>query len=228
MYQTQTITRRTIKRVENRLKGLGDWTDIFTGSTGSQSTPPIRGTSTNQQIEWTDFLSMLRGGQLKIEATQFAEGMNRLYYGMEPGCTDPVPNIPVIPNNTTPKFCASSVAGMIERCRIYEATNALNSIKTQFLARINNQQDPMGPYINRWWQDYGIGNDSRLKATISSAGGTCGITGDIPKLCTAPQVWSSTQLKCVYPGEGGAGGGVSTLMLVGIAGIFAVMMFMKR
>lgn len=239
-----TITRQQIKRVEDTMRarigmnpgtlrgfaGLGDiWTDIFgSGSSSGGSTPPIRRTGSNQQIEWTDFLQLLRGGQLRIEATQFAEGMNRLTYGMEPGCTDPTEGIPVVPNTSSPRFCATSVAGMIERCRTYEALNALNSIKTQFLARINNQSDPMASFIGRWWTQYGVGNDSRLRATITSAAGVCGITGDIPKLCTAPQVWSTLQMRCVYSGEDGAGTGVSTVMLIGIAGVFALMMFMRK
>lgn len=222
-YQTSTITRRHIKRVENRLKGLSGWTDIF-GS--SSTTPPINGTSTNGSIGWDDFLGFLRGGYYKIEATQFAEGMNRIYYGMEPGCTDPVPNIPVVPNNSTPKFCATSVAGMIERCRTYEATNALNSIKTEFQRRMSNTSDPQAQYIARWWNEYGVGNDSRLRATISSAASVCGVTGDIPKLCTAPMIWSATQFKCVYPSDGQTSGGTTTMIMVGVLAVAA--MFLLR
>lgn len=225
-YQTRTITRNTIKRVENRLKGLAGWTDIFGNSS---TTPPINGTSTNGSIGWDDFLGFLRGGYYKIEATQFAEGMNRIYYGMEPGCTDPIPNIPVVPNNSTPKFCATSVAGMIERCRTYEATNALNSIKTQFQQRIANTSDPQAQYIARWWNEYGIGNDSRLRATITSAASVCGITGDVPKLCTAPQTFCAPLAKCVYPGECPSitGGNTGMLMIVAAVGLFAVMMLRR-
>ena len=230
MYQpiTQTITRRTIKRVENRLQGR------LRGLRGlsipyPQNTPPISGTSSNGSISFGDFWSFINGelGQLKIEATQFAEGMNRLFYGMEPGCTNPVPNIPVVPNNPTPRFCASSVAGMIERCRISEARIGLQSISTQFQQRMSNSSDPAAPYISRWWNEYGQNNVSSLTAIIANSGGTCGVTGDIPKLCTAPMIWSATQFKCVYPTEGGTSGGTTTIMMVAAFAVLAMLM-MRR
>ena len=223
--RTSTITRRTIKRVENRLKGFsGIIEDVF-GS--SSTTPPISGTSTNQQIGWDDFLGMLRGGQLKIDATQFAEGMNRLFFCMEPGCTNPVPNIPVVPNNPTPRFGATSVAGMIERCRINEARNGLSYISSEFQRRMSSASDPMAPYIKRWWDEYGRNNVSSLNAIIANAAGTCGLVGEVPKVCTAPQIWCTSKLRCTHPEECSAGG-ISTTMVIGIAAVFALMMFMRR
>lgn len=234
MHHTQTITRRTIKRVESRLKGLGDWVDYLgpygsnaPGGTTGTTLPPIGGTSTNGQIEWQDFLKFLRGGQLKIDATQFVEAMNRVFYGMEPGCTNPVPNIPVVANNSAPKFCASSIAGMIERCRLTEANMTLSSVNTQFQSRMNNQSDPMAPYIKRWWDQYGATNVSSLTAIIAGGAATCGVIGSIPKLCTSPQVWSATQFKCVYPTEPGQSGGVTTIMMFAVLG-FAALMMMRR
>lgn len=237
-----TVTRTQIKAVENRMRGrlaaiqgfrsgmrgLGDWTDIFGGS-GTSQTPPISGTQTNGQIQWSDFMNMLRGGQLKIEATQFVEGMNRLFFGMEPGCTNPVPNIPVVPNNPTPKFCSSSVAGMIERCRTTEASTGLQSIVTQFQQRMSNPNDQTGVYIRRWWQEYGQNNISNLTATIANARGACGVTGDIPKLCTSPQTFCTPLMKCVYPGECPSvpGGNTTTIMMIAAMGLLA-MMLMRR
>lgn len=227
-----TVTRQQIKQVENRMRarvaGLGRISGPISLPYPSSS-PPISGTSTNGSISFGDFWNFINGtlGQLKIEATQFAEGMNRLFYGMEPGCTNPVPNIPVVPNNPTPKFCSTSVAGMIERCRTTEATMGLNSITTQFQQRMANSSDPAAPYIQRWWNEYGQNNVSVLTSTIANARGTCGITGEIPKLCTAPQVWSAIQFKCVYPSEGGTSGGTTTMMMIAVLGLAAVMM-MRR
>lgn len=226
MYTT-TITRRTIKRVENRLKGLAGAISLPYPT----STPPISSTSTNGSISFSDFWNFINGtlGQLKIEATQFAEGMNRLFYGLEPGCTNPVPGIPVVPNNPTPRFCSSSVAGMIERCRISEARTGLQSIATQFQQRMSNTSDPAAPYIQRWWNEYGQNNVSTLTAIIANAGGTCGVTGEIPKVCTSPQYWCTSLLKCTYPGEcpSGTGGGNQTLILMAVIG-FAAMMMLRR
>lgn len=230
MYQTQTITRRTIKNTETRLKGLSSLRGLINLPPPPSNTPPIASTSSNGSISLSDFWNFINGslGQLKIDATQFAEGMNRLFYGLEPGCTNPTPGIPVVANSSTPRFCSTSVAGMIERCRLYEAGNGLSSISTQFQQRMNST-DPAAPYIKRWWDEYGRNNVSVLSATIATAGGTCGITGEVPKLCTEPLVWSAAQLKCVPRGTTEPGGGISSTVVIGGAiALVALMMFMRR
>jgi hypothetical protein len=233
MYQprTQTITRRTIKRVETRLTGLGRLSgfSIPLPTQPPASSPPINPTSTNSSISFEQFWNLLTGrvGELKIEATQFVEGMVRIMYGLEGDCSMPQPGIPIVPNNTSPRFCAASIAGMIERCRLTEAQSALNAMSSEFQSRMNNPNDPIAPYIKRWWDDYGRNDLSGLTTKISSARGTCGVTGDIPKLCTAPMIWSATQFKCVYPTEGGTSGGTTTIMMVAAFAVLAMFM-MKR
>src|SRR5258705_11071604 len=126
-----TITRQQIKMVENgmrqrvginphTLKGLGFPLALPTAP--PPSSPPIAATSTNQSISFQQFWDLLTGriGTLKIEATQFVEGMVRIMYGLEADCRMPTPGLPIIPNNTTPTFCNASIAGMIERCRLTE------------------------------------------------------------------------------------------------------------
>jgi hypothetical protein len=149
-------------------------------------------------------------------------------YGLEPDMRMPTPGIPVIPNNPAPSFAAGTIAGMIERCRLTEAQSALNSMSSEFQQRMINSQDPQGPYIKRWWDEYGRNDVSNLTTKITSARGTCGLTGELPKLCTSPLVWSASQFKCVYPSETTPGGGVSTTVLLGIAAVFALFIFMKR
>ena len=229
MYQTQTITRRTIKRVENRLKGLGDVTATVPDWKLGTPAGTIGSTNTSGSISMSTFWDILTGrqGQLKIDATQFAEGMVRLFYGLDPSCTMPPGGIPVVPNASAPRFCPTSVAGAIERCRITEASSSLLYAERQLQTR-SSDGTPMAPYIKAWYDQYGRNDVSYLNGIIVSARSVCGITGEIPKFCTAPMVWSSTQLKCVYPGEGGSTGGMSqTVMMVAVLG-FAALMMMKR
>ena len=181
-----TITRSQIKQVENgmrirmgmnpnTLKGLG-----FPIPTPPPSnSPPINQTSTNQSISFQQFWDFITGrsGTLKIEATQFVEGMVRLMYGLEPDMRMPTPGIQVIPNNTTPSFAAGSIAGMIERCRLTEAQSTLNAMNSEFQSRMNNTQDPLAPYIKRWWDEYGRNDYSNLSTKITSGRATCGLTG---------------------------------------------------
>jgi hypothetical protein len=226
--RTQTITRRTIKRVENRLNGLADVTATTPDWKLGTPVGTIGSTSTSGSISMQQILDLLSGrlGQLKIDATQFAEGMVRLFYGMEPGCTMPQPGIPVVPNNSSPKFCATSIAGAIERCRINEASSSLLYAERQLQTR-SNDGTPMAPYIKAWYDQYGRNDISYLNGVIVSARSVCGVVGDIPKVCTAPQIWCSSKLRCTHPEECSSGG-ISTTMLFGVAAVFALMMFMKR
>ena len=114
-------------------------------------------------------------GQLKIEATQFAEGAVRVFYGLEPGCAMPPPNLGITPGKTPPyTFCASSVAGMIERCQLQNAAQLLQLIQQKFQQAMSQQ--PVGPYIARWWTEYGQHDVLSLTSIIQSAQSKCGVT----------------------------------------------------
>ena len=167
MYQTQTITRRTIKRVENRLKGLGQL-DLL-GNSASGALKEI--------VDWITG----KTGQLKVTATVFSEGMVKIMYGLDPDCRLPEPGIAIIPGNPTPRFCAGSIAGMIERCRLSDAQASLDQIKTQFAEKTRKAGTGYvyeeGQYVDRWLNEYGHNDFSNLATKITAARATCGVGG---------------------------------------------------
>src|SRR6185295_14318666 len=199
---TQTITRRTIKRVENRLKGLRDVTATIPDWSLGTPLGTIGSSGSSQSLSFATFMDILSGrrGELKIEATQFAEGMVRLMYGLEPNCGMPTPGLPIVAGANPPRFCSTSVAGAIERCRINEASASIAYVDQQ-LQRRSSDGTQMAPLILNWYNQYGRNDVSYLNGVILTARGACGITGGLPKLCPSPQVWSTTQLKCIYPTE---------------------------
>jgi hypothetical protein len=137
-------------------------------------------------------------GQLKVQATQFAEAAVPLFYGLEPNCAMPPGGLPVTPGANPPKFCASSVAGMIERCQLAQAQQLLNLIQSKFQQAISSQPQE-GPYIARWWNEYGSPGSLQLSAIIQSAqaSGTCAYVpptggGSYPPIYTPPSTTSYT------------------------------------
>jgi hypothetical protein len=172
--RTQTITRRTIKRVESQLKGLGQF-DI-SGAYGSFKAI----------LDWISG----RSGELKVTATEFAEGMVKLMYGVGDSCGMPPAGLPIIANNPSPTFCAGSVAGMIERCRISDAQFTLDSIKSQFAEKTRKSGTSWiyeeGPYVKAWQDQYGNNDFSNLATKITAARATCGIGGGGPVITPVP------------------------------------------
>lgn len=228
MYQTQTITRGTIKRVETQLRGLAQF-DVVT--------PALK-----PLIDWITG----RTGELKITATEFAEGMVIAMYGTEPNCGMPQPNIPIVPNANPPKFCAGSIAGMIERCRIFEAQSSLDQVDRQFNERTRKNANgtwmyPEGEFVKRWVDQYWNNDKSHLSTAITTARATCGLVGEVPKVCPAGWTFSPTLLKCVNnetgqtmpptttqpPGGGLNLSSMTPMLIMGIVG-FAILAFAKR
>jgi hypothetical protein len=170
MYQTQTITRRTIKRVETRLKGIG--------SLGQFDL--LSGTATGSLKALVDWITG-RTGQLKLTATEFAEGMVKVMYGLDPDCRMPEPGIPIVAGTPTPKFCAGSIAGMIERCRLSDAQASLDQVKAQFAEKTRKTSTGYvyeeGPYVQNWVNQYGNNDFSNLATKITAARATCGVGG---------------------------------------------------
>lgn len=236
--QTQTITRRTIKRVETRLRGLGGvghlgQFDLLTSSaTGA----------------FKDLLDWITGrvGELKVTATEFVEGMVKTMYGREPGCTMPEPGIPIIAGANPPKFCAGSIAGMIERCRLSDAQNSLDTIIRQFDERTRRNSSggyiyPEGEFVKRWMDQYWNNDRSNLTTAITTARAVCGLGGGGPVITpapipgpggtfTCPPNWryNATMERCDYVLPGVQTGISSTTMMM-ILGAAALFMFaMKR
>lgn len=226
---TRTITRRNIKATESRIRGLsalGDWTDILNNSTQQQ---PSTDLGFKALIDWITG----RSGEYKLQATSFAENAVKTMYGKEPDCSMPPPGIPIIPKNPTPQFCGGSIAGMIERCRLSDASSVLNGIKQQFMTRMNSS-DPVAPYIRNWWNQYGQNDFSNLTLKIQSSQSTCGGISQVPPICGAGRHWEMSRMQCVSDSEGGginpSESGMfnsTTIMIMAIAGI-AMMMLSKR
>jgi hypothetical protein len=125
---------------------------------------------------------------LKVSATQFAEGIVKLCYGLEPGCTLPPGGIPIVPGANPPKFCASSVAGLIERCDLYNANIVLQRTQALMQQKLNVTSDPVTPYVKNWYNQYGVATFSDLQSHLTAAQSQCG--------AAASQPGSSSQ----YPG----------------------------
>lgn len=121
----------------------------------------------------------IKRGADKEAATAFAESANKMFYGMEPGCGTPIPNIQVVAGTSSPRFCASSVAGEIERCQLSQASQTLTAIRNLFQQKISTDRE-VGPYVQRWLDQYGNTNFSTLQNIISSSGMTCGGVSQLP------------------------------------------------
>jgi len=240
--RTQTISRRTIKGVESRIRGyagmrgLADVVSVTTPD-WQLGTPlgNVGGTGTSQGFTLSQFMDIISGraGERKVEATQFAEGMVKLMYGLEPDCRMPQPGIPVVANANPPKFCGSSVAGAIERCRLNEASASLNYINQQLQSR-SNDGSQTAPLIKNWFDQYGRNDISSLNGIILASRAVCGTIGTIGKVCQTGYHWDFSRLQCV-PGETGSGGVIgsgeglstNTIMLMGAAAL-AFVFLMKR
>lgn len=184
MYQqaTRTITRRNIKATETRLRGgLG------------QVLPTIVDPGFKAIFDWITG----KTGEYKLEATSFAENAVKVFYGLEPDCSMPPAGIDIVPGNPTPRFCSASVAGEIERCHLSDASSLLSQTKSMFTTRMNNPADPVAPYIKRWYDQYGVNDFSNLQLKINSASATCGLVGQVPKICPQGYTFSPSLLKCV-------------------------------
>lgn len=229
--RTQTITRRTIKRVETRMNGLGFVDPVslsFLATSGDSSFKAI--------IDWITG----KTGELKIQATQFAENAVKAMYGLDPDCRMPTPGIPIVPMAQPPRFCVASIAGMIERCRLADASSSLTMLKNRFTTEMNSGSQ-MAPYVKRWYDEYGRNDMSNLEQLITNARATCGIGGGGPIITptpvpvpgggyTCPQNYryNPTMERCDYVLPGVETGMSSTTMLM-IFGAAALFMFaMKR
>lgn len=229
-YQTRTITRRTIKGIEG-LGRAGDGmgfidpaTATFLASSADSSFKAI--------IDWITGKS----GQLKIQATQFAENAVKAMYGLDPDCRMPSPGIPVVPMASPPKFCVASIAGMIERCRLSDASSSLSMLKNRFQTEMSSGSE-MAPYVKRWWDEYGRNDISNLEQLITNARATCGIGGGGPIVtpipvdgkCPANFVFNPNTERCDYvaPSIGGGGFSSTTLMML-VAGAALFLFAMKR
>lgn len=252
-----TITRQQIKAVENRMRARAAAYQSRRGFRGlgrigrigqfEQITQVANSVATNTgDNSLQALINWLTGktGELKITATQFAESMVKLMYGIGEDCHLPPPGLPIIPNNPTPTFCAGSVAGMIERCQTGQASNLLNSIKQQFAEKTRKNVNGTwvyqeGPYVYNWLQQYGNNDFSNLSSKIASAGGACGIGGGsitpnpIPGpggsfTCPQNYRYNPTMERCEYVLPG-VQTGLSTNTLIALGGFALVAMFiMKR
>ena len=223
-----SVTPAQIKQISQRMAGLGISLPSYSSQEDLVSSTLNR---SGQGIDLQNVIDWITGrtGQLRIQATQFAENMVKLMYGLEPDCALPPPGIPVVANNREPRFCAGSIAGNIERCKLYEAQNSLTYISNALTQKANSTTDPAAPYIKRWFDEYGRNDISNLGAIIQSARATCGIQGIIPQfqtpiqICPSGSSWSQLQARCVP----GGGGGISesgfltptTLIIAALIGI---------
>jgi hypothetical protein len=241
---TQTITRRTIKRVENRLNGVGSL-GFFDPISATMLLSAASGSGSFDFQAVVDWL-LGRTGQLKVTATKFAESMVKVMYGLEPDCALPPPGIPIVPGNPEPKFCSGSIAGMIERCRLTDAQNTLNGVKDQFAEKTRkNAQGAYvfeeGQYVARWLSDYGNNDFSNLATKITAARATCGIGGGgttvtptpVPKpgggfTCPQNYRYNPTMERCDYVLPGIETGMSSNTMLIMAAVAMAFIFAMKR
>lgn len=188
MYQprTQTITRRTIKRVETRLTGFGNLRSV--GNLGQFDI--LSSTALGPLKDLLDWITG-RTGQLKVTATDFVEGMVKVMYGRDPGCTMPEPGIPIIAGANPPKFCAGSIAGMIERCRLSDAQTSLDTVDRQFQTRTQRNTSggwmyPEGEFVKRWMDEHWNNDKSGLTTAITTGRAVCGIGGGGPVVIPPP------------------------------------------
>lgn len=226
--RTQTITRGTIKRVETRLQNHG---------MGFIDPASIAFLSTSGDASFKAIIDWITGktGQLKIQATQFAENAVKAMYGLDSDCRMPQPGLPIVPMASPPKFCVASIAGMIERCRLTDASSSLSMLKTRFTAEMNSGSE-MAPYVKRWYDEYGRNDMSNLEQIITNARATCGIGGGGPVITPTPvdgkcpQNFKFNPLteRCDYIAPG-IETGISSQTLMIIAGAAALFLFaMKR
>ena len=246
MYQpiTQTITRGTIKRVESRIRGLQG----VRGTRGLRNLGQFDILSSSATGAFKDLLDWITGrtGQLKVTATDFVEGMVKTMYGREPGCAMPEPGIQIIAGANPPKFCAGSIAGMIERCRLSDAQNSLDTIIRQFDERTRrdssgNYMYPEGEFVKRWMDQYWNNDRSNLTTAITTGRATCGIGGGGPVVVPSPipgpggtftcppnYRYNPTMERCDYVLPGVQTGISSNTMLI-MAAFAGLMLFaMKR
>lgn len=234
---TQTITRRTIKRVENRLNGLSS-----VGNLGQFDL--LSSSATGAFKELLDWITG-RTGQLKVNATEFVEGMVKTMYGREPGCTMPESGIQIIAGAQPPKFCAGSIAGMIERCRLSDAQISLDTISRQFTERTTRNSSggwvyPEGEFVKRWMDEHWNNDKANLTTAITTGRATCGIGGGpviIPApipgpggtfTCPTNYRYNAQMERCDYILPGIETGMSSNTMLI-MAAVAAVFIFaMKR
>lgn len=152
---------------------------------------------------------------LKVNATQFAEGIVRLCYGLEGGCSLPPPGIPVVPGANPPKFCASSVAGLIERCDLNSAQTVLIRVQSLMQQKLGVTQDPVTPYVKNWYNQYGIQTFADLNARLAEGRSKC------TTLVNTGGGGSTT-----FPPSTGTSSSITPLLIGGLA-LLAFMM-MKR
>lgn len=228
IYQTRTITRQTIKGVETTLRG---------GRLGFIDPVTISFLTTSADSSFKALIDWLTGkvGQLKIQATTFAENAVKAMYGLDPDCRLPEPGIPIVPMAQPPKFCTASIAGMIERCRLSDASSSLNLLKTRFTQEMNSGSE-VAPYIKRWYDEYGKNDFANLEQIISNARATCGIGGGGtgvtpvpvpgPTGPTCPPNWKYNPVaeRCDYVLPGIQTGMSSTTLMI-MAGMAAVALF---
>jgi hypothetical protein len=178
----------------HRINGLGD-TQALVGSTvagacvaGAIAAPGTFGVSaalTCLPSIIKAFLGWLTCGPtsacaLKVTATQFAEGIVKLCYGLEPGCALPPGGIAIVPGANPPKFCSYSVAGLIERCDLYNASIVLNRAQSLMQQKLTVTSDPVTPYVQRWYDQYGPATFNDLKSHLAAAQAVCGAAASQP------------------------------------------------
>lgn len=236
-----TITRTQIKAIETGMRrrygmrGLRDVTATLPDWKLGTPVGTVGSTGTSQSFSLQSFMDLISGrsGQFKVEATQFAEGMVKLMYGLEPNCGMPQGGIPVVAGANPPHFCGGSVAGAIERCRLTEASASLAYVDRQLQLR-SAEATQTGPLIRSWYNQYGRNDISNLNGVILTSRGVCGTIGTIGKVCQTGYHWDFSRLQCI-PGETGGGGiigsgeGISTntIMLIAAAGLAAIFL-LKR
>lgn len=177
------------------LAGLGS--DVGISLPGGSSTPE----------EGVNFIQKLIGwitggtGQLKEAATMKAERYVRQMYGLEGSCELPPPGLPIIPKKTPPTFCATSIAGMIERCQVTAAETTFNFLKQSMVLAAGKD-----PLFNNWYQQYGLDDISHLSGVIASAKSVCGLTSYLPSFW--PGGFNASGMPITSTGGGsGSGGG---------------------
>jgi hypothetical protein len=241
MMHTQTISRRTIKRVESQIQGLGNLRSV--GNLGQFDL--LSSTAMGPLKDLLDWITG-RTGQLKVTATEFVEGMVKVMYGLEPGCSMPEPGIQIVAGANPPKFCAGSIAGMVERCRLSDAQTSLDTIQRQFTDRTARNSSggwiyPEGEFVKRWMDEHWSNDKSNLTNAITTGRAICGIGGGGPVVTpspipgpggtfTCPPNWryNASMERCDYVLPG-VQTGISSQTLMIIAGAAALFLFaMKR
>ena len=222
-----TVTRQQIKAVENRMRRRV--AGLRSHNLGQLPIPLPSGADLNLKAIW-EWISGYQG-QLKIQATTFAENAVKMMYGTEPNCGMPPSGIPVVPLADPPKFCAASVAGQIERCRLSDASNSLSMIKSKFTSEMSSGSE-IAPYVKRWYDEYGRNDFTNLEMLINNSKAACSGGGTITPVpvggnCPPGYKYNATMERCDYVLPG-VQTGISSNTLLALGGFAILALFLMK